>query len=232
MTMTDTRERPILFNGEMVRAILDGGKTQTRRPIKPQPPSGLSGARLDCNGRGVGGAVSDLIGKSPYQIGDLLYIRETWGVGTRPCPRNGWVDGIEYRADVARLLENDLLNLYQIEPPESEPDFYESNQGKGWRPSIHMPKWASRIWLRVTGVHVERVQLISHDDIWAEGIDKEGYYDWLDDIQCIAGFAGARYDKPIDLYQQLWDASYSNSDYSWDKNPYVWVFDFEVDRIL
>lgn len=125
--------KPILFNTQMVRAILDGRKTCTRRIVKPQPTAHYG---VQCI-------------KPPYQPGDILYVRETWSLR---------FDGEKYfyRADKNTSREEKRLLDY--------------NDVK-WRPSIHMPKEAARIWLKVTNVRVERLQDISGEDLIKEGID-------------------------------------------------------------
>ena len=220
---------PIIFNGEMVRAVLDGRKTQTRRVINPQP------ALRDIKyGAGTYGSVTYLNGKpgnlwwhygdrcewrdeavmrqsmastySRYGVpGDRLWVRETWGIGTRPDPFEGWYDGLEYRADEAYLDDVDLLPCYRTDFPE---DFDDDKWRGQWRPSVHMPRWASRITLEVTDVHVERVQDISTKDVRAEGIQSDTY----------AGQA----------FMELWDSIYAKRGYGWDVNPWVWVIEFKL----
>ena len=186
--------KPILFSGEMVRAILDGRKTQTRRVIKPQPSAGvrrsvfvLSGLE-DGHGREL---------RCPYgRPGDTLWVRETWQavsgndrarhIMTHPRPDRGWLE-------------------YAATPRADEPAYK-------WRPSIHMPRWASRITLEVTGVRVERLQDISEADAWAEGC--EGY-----DDDVTGGKSGYR------EYCELWEKI--NGKGSWDLNPWVWVVEFK-----
>ena len=150
--------KPILFSGEMVRAILDGRKTQTRRVIKPQPSAGvrrsvfvLSGLE-DGHGREL---------RCPYgRPGDTLWVRETFGVITQPL--TGEKSAI-YKATHKPEFPNEQLGF----------------DGSKWRPSIFMPKWASRITLKVTAVRVERVQEISNDDAHAEGISKDRPNGWI-----------------------------------------------------
>lgn len=158
-------ERPILFSGAMVRAIIEGRKTQTRRPVKSQPPAETRDIftfhhpdprthfwAFD------GGSLLDWAQPCPYgEVGDRLYVRETWQHSNHPL---GPYDGdclVFYRAD------------YLGDP--HGPDGEKSPEGKyrDWRPSIHMPRAASRITLEITGVRAERLQSISHADAIAEG---------------------------------------------------------------
>ncbi len=187
-------ERPIIFSAPMVRALLAGTKTQTRRIIKDQTigyrfsemrPDGayLEWTGTPCCGTGVWDVPEySGIAKVPYgQPGDRLWVRETFG----HFERNDTLkpgDTIYYRAD-GQCLE--------IEP---------------WRPSIHMPRWASRITLEVTGVRVERLQEISEADASAEG-------------------AAGHPDGPWHAYRSLW--SLINGPGSWDANPYCWVVEFK-----
>lgn len=191
--------KPILFNTEMVRAILDGRKTCTRRLVKPQPGEkhtftlgfvidSTEKKKVGCFGFGIdeyGGSIQ--YAKLPYQPGDTLYVRETW------C--EGYEEGTYiYRAD------DKLANL---------PIFKESSK-LIYHPSIHMPKEAARIWLKVTDVRVERLQDMTDDDAEAEGC--------FDYTSTALGF----------FY--VWDSTIKKSDidrYGWDANPYVWVIEFE-----
>lgn len=146
-------ERPILFSGEMVRAILAGRKTQTRRIARPQPPTveaanALSGPDYYTTNAGL---------RCPYgKPGDRLWVRETWAA-------------------------NATLNLHKPSELRGESIYYRATHGNDshfvWRPSIHMPKWASRITLEITGVRVERVDSISLEDAIAEGF--KGYGEFL-----------------------------------------------------
>lgn len=189
----------ILMNTEMVKAILAGRKTVTRRLIKPQPPivnepvylryvkEGI--ARFGCGTPGNSSALCDR--KLPYQVGDVLYVRETW------CKVRSITSGAEryfYRAD-----DNGL--------------------GCCWRPSIHMPKEAARIFLRVTDVRVEHLQDITDEQVIAEGIDIPKTASCEE--RCLLAFA---------RYLKLWDSTIKKSDldkYGWEANPWVWVIGFE-----
>lgn len=177
--------KPILFNAEMVRAILDGRKTCTRRVVKL--PKNMSGRPVGKSGD-IGFMYLGGIKRPPYQHGDILYVRETWCKGS-------WMNEKEryyYKAD-----DNDFLCT--------------------WHPSIHMPKEAARIWLRVTGVRVERLQDIYGKGCVKEGIEEEPLKDVGDEF--VKG-----------MFHDLWDSTLKKSDidrYGWDANPWVWVIEFE-----
>lgn len=195
--------KPILFNTEMVRSILDGRKSCTRRLVKPQPdekhtfPLGFvtdstEKKEVGCFGFGIneyGGSIQ--YAKPPYQPGDILYVRETW---------MDYAGLTMYKAD-CDIYRLDSLNF----------------AGFGWKPSIHMPKEAARIWLKVTDVRVERLQEITIDGIRNEGISS------------MAVHAG---DMEIALkeWKNLWNSTIKKSDldqHGWDANPWVWVIEFE-----
>jgi hypothetical protein len=215
-------EHPILFNGEMVNAILDGRKTQTRRPLKPQPPEDFEDP---CQGRDGHWFVfdnrpPDILDsyplRSPFgQPGDTLWVRETWAdVNSAAGP------GFLYRADGAAHMCTD--DAYPVEY-ERYPgcgfamwwsDLMRGEPDHSWRPSIHMPRWASRITLTVKRVWVERVQDISAEDALAEGVRPGGTTDGGVCIQL--GFVDA------------WDGIYAKPGLGWDVNPWVWACEFEV----
>lgn len=193
--------KPILFNAEMVRAILDGRKSCTRRAIKPQPdekhtyPLGFitdstEKKEVGCFGFAVneyGGSIQYV--KPPYRYapGDILYVRETW----KKAP-----NGYFYYED---WLRNDIADVTK------------------WKPSIHMPKEAARIWLKVTDVRVERLQEITSEQICREGVEVEYPH--------VLNGEEKRY-----AFSTLWNSTIKKSDidrYGWDANPYVWVISFE-----
>lgn len=206
-------EHPILFSTEMVRAILDGRKTQTRRVIKPQPlewatrfekapfrdSAFIIGKEGDWLQMTEDAYSIRRLGKCPYGItGDLLYVRETWKMIGRPyIPQN-----VVYRAD-------DTAN----------------HPGAKWKPSIHMPKKFARIWLEVKAVRVERLQDITEEDARDEGAV-------FDDEPCDhprhgckeIGCAGTGYRLG---FANLWHKTYAKRGYGWDTNPWVWVIEFE-----
>lgn len=183
--------KPILFNTDMVRAILEGRKTVTRRVVKPQPKKDNDGMWnwKDCHWMdgGIGFPDSGIEDYAPYRPGDILYVRETW---------RKWVGGYSYRADAPEWACQ-------------------------WRPSIHMPREAARIFLRVTDVRVERLRDMRLVDFLAEGVRLTSAEEW----DCIHGPLRAR-----ERYAGVWDSTIKPADcalYGWDANPWVWVIEFE-----
>lgn len=190
--------KPIIFSTPMAQAILGGRKTMTRRVMKPQPKIITADTARRCplafwgDGRWF---------KPKYQPGEILWVRETW----RPA-----VDG-----------ETGIrLGSY----------FYKADGGSGaafkdpynpWRPSIHMPKEAARIFLRVTDVRAERLQEITEEDATYEGcVDTRGFI-WSPDNE---------YNNPHsarEAFKRLWDSLNAKRGYGWEKNPWVWVIAFE-----
>ena len=186
------KERPILFKAEMVQAILGGRKTQTRRVVKLSLPDGVQAhqVRLD---------------RCPYGIpGDWLWVRETWVEG----PGDG--TPYLYRADA----DTDGTVPYLSGGAGGFGGGVSNANISRWKPSIHMPRWASRITLEVTNVRVERLQRISEDDAMAEGI-----YPITDSL---SNCNGARY-----YFQSLWDSINAKLGHSWESNPFVWVVEFK-----
>lgn len=165
MTVVDvvTRGRPILFSGEMVRAILDGRKTQTRRVVVPQP-SHVEGNTLYLDGDGFyGRAARDRIIHCPYGApGDRLWVRETWTEFYASSRGATHETGVRYKADGGERILSVPTARYGASLTDDD--------RLAWRPSIHMPRWASRITLEITDVRVQRVQEISEEDAIAEGM--------------------------------------------------------------
>lgn len=221
--MDAPRERPILFSGPMVNAILadpaiQAPKTMTRRIARLN----LSG-RVERAGKQWHVDDPDAIKACPYGgIGDRLWVRETWGTGCRPCPRDGWRDGIEYRADCAVIDEDDLLPL-RTDCVPGHVDL--SEFPSGWRPSIHMPRWACRIVLEITDVRIERLQSITDADAMAEGIIR-----YTDDLGFGTGYPDSDPhvgDTAVDAFRKLWDSLNVNRA-PWASNPHVWVISFRM----
>lgn len=189
------KERPILFSAPMVRALLAGTKTQTRRVVKGVQPWGSRNGRPEW-------AIVGTEPRCPYgQPGDRLWVRETWQavngddrarhIVTHPRPNRGWIE-------------------YAATPRLDEPAYK-------WRPSIHMPRWASRITLEVTEVRAERLQDISEADALAEGVNVHPDHH---------GKPRTSIYSPVQAYADLWDQI--NGAGSWDTNPWVWAVSFKV----
>lgn len=223
------KERPILFSAPMVCALLAGTKTQTRRVVKPQPQ--MVTDRMIKTLEGDPCVLMRLLentGKRcPYgQPGDRLWVRETWAhyqtVNHRKLGNGGAIsevsDGLAgYRADGHGTIE-DFRN-YICVISEIDLEAVEIN-GDRWKTGIHMPRWASRTTLEITGVRVERLQDVSESDAIAEGILKtvSGFYSYGDEYN--PGYKTAR-----DAYRGLWGSI--NGPGSWDANPWVWVVEFK-----
>ena len=213
--------KPILFNTDMVRAILGGRKMVTRRVIKPQPKSKLCYAFAGSHKKDIRRWVypsktahefweeefklpDDITEEElkkkwnpPYHADDILYVRETWG--------EGYEEGTYiYKAD------DKLANL---------PEFKESSK-LIYHPSVHMPKEAARVFLKVTNVRVERLQCMSWNDICNEGI--------ISDSNVRDNFS---FRMLQNKFKNLWNSTIKKSDfdrYGWDANPWAWVIEFEV----
>lgn len=214
------KERPILFSGAMVRAILEGRKTVTRRVVKPSlvdrfdPPRGQ--ADVDAGYPFVefdDGYVS-AVKICPYgQPGDRLWVRETFGY-VSPDEYERALDecNIEYRADLPPGC-TDRPGQWPADECIGDPD------RPRWRPSIHMPRRASRILLEITAVRVERLQDISYQQALDEGVRDagEGFFD-VEDSRHLAA-------DPRESFASLWESI--NGAESWDANPWVWVVEFK-----
>lgn len=195
------KKRPILLSGDMVRAILDGRKTQMRRVVKPQPE-----ITLDDYGNGViqtsqwkddkrlslrvwldGKGFNDFC---PFgKVGDRLWVRETWAPTKYPATEN-----YVYKTGF-----------------DVKPSFIER-----WYPSIHMPRQASRITLEITRVRVERLQDISEEDAIAEGFNSNRLLSWNEFVNYSA----------VHYFKKTWD-SINAKKHPWDSNPWVWVIEFK-----
>lgn len=228
--------KPILFNTEMVHAILDNRKKATRRLMKPQPVLQNNIWMLD--GAGWSDGVTSvpimpghsLYRKAKYNPGDYLYIRETW------CN----VNKSEYEPDYYYFADTRIC------------EDYDSTEWT-WKPSIHMPKDAARLFLKVKEVHIEQLKQMTVDDVLQEGVsgvepppicikgakEPEGFRSWSKDKQddWIESAARATYigwleyaDKVFSKMQTLWDSTIKKDDadkFGWNANPWVWVIEFE-----
>lgn len=219
--------KPILFNAEMVRAILDGRKSCTRRLVKPQPDEkhtyqlgfvtdSTEKRDIGCFGFGIdeyGGSVQ--YAKPPYQSRDILYIRETFAwCPCWDCGLNVEEPGCEYEQEKKYNNKKKEYGCY-VYRASCEDNEYPS--ADTWHPSIHMPKEAARIWLKVTNVSVERLQDITSEQIHKEGVEVEEPY--------VLNGEEKRY-----AFSRLWDSTIKKSDldrYGWNASPWVWVIEFE-----
>ncbi len=222
------RERPILFNGAMVRAILDGRKTVTRRVVKPKQAGRITGAAGPGMAAEYLGIDNDGCGcfsilQCPYgQPGDRLWVRETWSdVNMCGAP------ALAYRADsdIRDLMAEELFldedgAFNYVDQRWKKYDFccwYADLHQARWRPSIHMPRWASRILLEITDVRVERLQAITYEQAAAEGIHRHNRM-WSATDE--GGFCH-KYPEPA--FRDLWEITGGD----WSANPWVWVVEFK-----
>lgn len=220
------RERPILFSGAMVRALLAGTKTQTRRVVKITHRTPGLAACLEPFDPSLArpNVAAELC---PYGApGDRLWVRETWGYfdpdGTGRDYDESATSGTGYVPEL--LVEGHPLREYWRRRIAYNATVKRPKYGHGpdvpqmWRPSIHMPRWASRITLELTDVRVERLQEISRDDAMAEGAPPD--HPSISAISRELGYA----DWPRSWYAQTWDKI--NGKGAWDANPWVWVLSF------
>ena len=213
--------KPILFNTPMTQAIDEDRKAATRRLVTPQPifREGETGtpARLDdgswCFKIDQYDNVYEFHLKPKYEPGDILYVRETW---CDPTPdQSGWP--ILYKA--AMPMHWDAKDTEIGEEVTLKAEDYK------WRPSIHMPKEAARIFLRVTAVRMERLKEITPEDAVAEGAVKKPHYVWYGGEKCLVG-----HHRYIAAFVDIWNSTIKKEDlpaYGWDANPWVWVYEFE-----
>jgi len=211
------KERPIIFSGEMVKAILDGRKTQTRRVTKPQPEEvGDNGGKL------LRVVPTTLLGpgwdaqyeldnprwlcKCPYgQPGDVLWLRESFSFRDYGSIASPDVD----KTEIWYWADGDVSYGNWTRP----------------KPSIHMPRWASRILLDVVSVGVERVQDITEEDVVAEGAIDDDWLTWREDCANIAP-AGSSIETPRDVFEVLWNKINAKRGFGWAVNPFVWRVEF------
>lgn len=238
MMHSNSKERGMIFNAEMVRAILSGQKTQTRRIMKVQPEHPNLGLRriIDSKNPADNGkyfwSQSDATGlkarSKPFNcphgnVGDRIYVRETW---------QGPLVDFEHSDDLLR-------NAEKYEKPENcvyeadgvpAPEFYDADDNLRccWRPSIHMPRWASRILLEITNVRVERLNDISEQDAIAEGIDTDWLAESQDNYDCIADHNMSGRPTAKGHFSYLWQSIYGDDKSKcWEKNPWIWVIEFK-----
>ena len=240
MTIKQMKEHSILFSTQMVRAILDGAKTQTRRPIPVLPKQNQSIHHIEeidkyCfvtkheNGK-VSGMSEPF--RCPYKVGDRLWVRETWQgplLSSQECDLDPeWFYNIEKYEDVAHCV-------YKADGGDT-PEYTDQNDNirQGWRPSIHMPRWASRLTLEIKAIRAEPLLDISDEDAIKEGIYKSIGADFEIPYLLAMDWEGnekvltpgiARMDFTME-----WRSIYPSGPKSWDMAPWVWVIDFEAVR--
>lgn len=217
--------KPILFNTEMVRAILDGRKDATRRIVKGFIPDdavwGYTAftpkGYISCRGTFADG-YGEKFFKLPCEPGDILYVRETFA--WCPC----WDCGLDIEPGrcsnaTAKIYKEGEYGCYMYRASCEDNEYPSADT---WHPSIHMPKEAARIWLKVTDVRVERLQEITEDGAKAEGANfKNGKN---------VGFEEKMNRTAIERFTEIWNSTIKKSDldrYGWDANPWVWVIEFE-----
>ncbi|MGD8109359.1 hypothetical protein [Vibrio sp. TRT 17S01] len=214
---------PMIFNTEMVKALLDGRKTVTRRPAKNLSFSERVGFTVGDWAYGIGcnlretmnNCIRSKSSKCPAQIGDLIYVRETFAA-------LGYDDYKEVSASSFEVSEYRYM-ASELEAIANEKDH--EVRGYRWRPSIHMPRRASRLTLKVTDVRIERVQDITEEQAKCEGVKNTVWFSpfgseesgWVS----LGGKLNAEYRNG---FATVWDSIYRN----WHENPYVWVIEFEV----
>ena len=205
------KEKPIIFNTEMVKAILAGNKTQTRRVFK-NVNKYFKYKDTFCNhlwpGKRIGMSCSncwkEIIKKCPYEVGQTLWVRETWKY-----------DGTIHNGAIRYKADNKLI---RYTPKQLGSYTIDGN----WKPSIFMPRKAARLFLKITNIRIERIQEITPEDVEKEGVIIDYDYPLIGpcdaDIQLRAS----------ELFSELWDSINKKRGYGWDENPYVWVYDFEI----
>ncbi|WP_448886312.1 hypothetical protein [Citrobacter telavivensis] len=229
------KELGMIFNGEMVRAILGGRKTQTRRIMKNQPAGDYPDTPALI--RSVGGGFQwyghygeSSIFNCPFgAVGDRIWVRETWGVVSHELDEDGRIQPWSPDRPATAIHEMPFGNGYYTghaiyaadgEFTWGDDDGYEDGRSC-WKPSIHMPRAACRILLEVTGVRVERLNSISQEDAQAEGMELTGWRPTYSDPD-----SGGEVWTPYDNFAQLWESIYGEE--SWKANPWVWVIEFKV----
>lgn len=199
--------KPILFNTEMVKAILAGRKTQTRRVVKFKKGQNPKWTGYVPDGDVLYGSNNIPAAKALLRKDDVLWVRETWGIQS--------AHRFECDAKIVYKAGGDLQKVQFLNRDDYDRFIWNKHIGYGkWYPSIHMPREAARIFLRVIDVRVERLQAMSHEDAEQEG--------------CWCGEEGLA--MPLDKFAEVWDSTIKPScidTCGWEVNPWVWVISFE-----
>ena len=228
--------KPVLFNTEMVKAILKGRKTVTRRLVKFESNRNPNWTGYIKDGLTLYNGTNEPCNKPAlFSVGDILYVRESWNTYCHDC--------------VSKKMEPILGPTCQHKCGENHNGYYykaTDNSYRGWRPSIHMPKEAARIFLKVKNVRVEQLQDIDEKQALMEGVPDDTDYP-ISEVYCPVchgdGLVGAlseslgymevechKCDTAVKRFKHLWDSTVKKSDlaqYGWDANPWVWVIEFE-----
>ncbi|ENG1126333.1 hypothetical protein ABS555_002608 [Salmonella enterica subsp. enterica serovar Newport] len=219
------KERGMIFNGEMVRAILEGRKAQTRRPFNWRRQPAMEMAERDdgslwpwaedCERGG------DIWFACPFgEVGDRVWVRETWQAIHDDVDEFGHVEERTYAPSIPKEKDRYWHTVYA----EHFGDESREDRGFPWRPAIHMPRWASRITLEITDVRVERLHSISERDALREGLFQlpaSGRYCLQPGMQ----YFGMASHSAKEVYSWLWASIYGEE--SWAANPWVWVIEFK-----
>lgn len=216
------KERGMIFNSEMVRAILDGRKTQTRRIMAPQPADDIERSAFP-NPDAIGwkSSLKHKHGSTtahfcPFgAVGDRILVRETF-----QGPLFDYEQMEAFLEDGSKFEKPEFCQYAADGGHRPEYQDADDNLRHGWRPSIHMPRWASRILLEITDVRVERLNSISQEDAQAEGLELTGWRPTYSDPD-----SGGEVMTPYDNFAELWSSIYG--DESWQANPWVWVIEFK-----
>ncbi|HAU5716199.1 hypothetical protein ABNU44_14050 [Serratia marcescens] len=208
------KERPVIFNGEMVRAILDGRKTQTRRVVSDRHLHLIDVASQVGECYPLESGIDHANSQSYYrehcpfgQVGDRLWVRETFA--------GHYLDDDQIQDIKDGRCKAKCLCEYRADYGD------DAECADGWTPSIHMPRWASRITLEITAVRVERLNDISQEDAQVEGMELTGW------VPSYSNPDNAGFDEtftPYDNFAMLWQSIYGEE--SWSANPWVWVIEF------
>lgn len=258
------KEKPILFSTEMIKAILSGRKTQTRRIINPQPIYHHGEGKYTSFSWKDGFFAlyqypenSLILEHCPYKLNQKLWVRETWRVGAWKQTGNNWDNyglmAIDYKAGnfirkewlkaydfdfFDKLVKQSIEEAKKANVKKDEYDYYVWNPGESpcrWRPSLFMPRWASRINLKITNVKVEKLQDITEEDAKAEGLfftdhgkDQWGNQrpGWNIKSESIKGWEKCLGTAKFG-FASLWNSINEKRGYGWDLNPWVWVIEFK-----
>lgn len=220
--------KPILFNTEMVKAILAGEKTMTRRIIKSQPKEQLkcviqhSTSGKSCWMEDNADQLSkDFKFHKAYEVGDILWVRETWAI-----------HDLMLKPRKLSTSNQEWFYKKKFEPEMAPHVVYLADYSKGawpgaWKPSIHMPRVAARLFLKVKDIRVERLMDITEENARAEGIE------WTNEGPLHAHYlnhdlnASMNFKTSKEAFSSLWDSIYAKRGNGWDVNPWVWVIEFE-----